>query len=315
MFDTVWMADPEKIFGTAPADSPPDFPADDASGSGRDHLRLLGERVAPLTGAHERTLPVLAALRDLFPGGVLQRGWVIATGGDGATSLALAVAAGPSAAGSWTAVVGEEGLGLAAAAEAGVVLERLLMVAALEPRAAVEATAALVGSVDVVLVGSGVRLGAADHRRLAARLRERGSVLIGLAGGALAGGALAGGALGGGGLSGRALGGGALAGADVRLQVVSSRWSGLGDGWGLLRTRHVSVRAEGRGAASRPRSVDLLLPGPDGAPVLAEPDGAPVMLEPAELDRASTALSGTALSGTALSGTALGGSEHEAIVA
>ena len=277
MFDTVWMADPEKIFGTAPADSPPDFPADDASGSGRDHLRLLGERVAPLTGAHERTLPVLAALRGLFPGGVLQRGWVITTGGDGATSLALAVAAGPSAAGSWVAVVGEEGLGLAAAAEAGLALERLLMVAALEPRAAVEATAALVGSVDVVLVGSGVRLGAADHRRLAARLRERGSVLIGLAGGALGGGALAGGALGGGalgggGLSGRALGGGALAGADVRLQVVSSRWSGLGDGWGLLRTRHVSVRAEGRGAAGRPRSVDLLLPGPDGAPVLAEPD-------------------------------------------
>ena len=190
---------------------------------------------------------MLAPLRDLFPGGALQRGWVITTGGDGATSLALAVAAGPSAAGSWTAVVGEEGLGLAAAAEAGLALERLLMVAAPEPRVAVEATAALLGAVDVVLVGSGVRLGAADHRRLAARLRERGSVLIGL-------------------------GGGVLGGADVRLRVVSSRWSGLGDGWGLLRSRRVSVRAEGRGAASRPRSVDLLLPGPDGAPVLAEPD-------------------------------------------
>ena len=243
MFDTGWMAHPENIRGTAPAG----LPASDAPGGGRGHLRLLGERVAPLSGAHERTLPVLAPLRDLFPGGALQRGWVIATGGDGATSLALAVAAGPSAAGSWTAVVGEEGLGLAAAAEAGLALERLLMVAAPEPRVAVEATAALLGAVDVVLVGSGVRLGAADHRRLAARLRERGSVLIGL-------------------------GGGALGGADVRLRVVSSRWSGLGDGWGLLRSRRVSVRAEGRGAASRPRSVDLLLPGPDGAPVLAEPD-------------------------------------------
>ncbi|MCE2531512.1 MAG: hypothetical protein J4F44_03380 [Acidimicrobiia bacterium] len=206
---------------------------------------MLGERVAPLTAAHERTLPVLAPLRDLFPGGALRRGWVVTTAGDGATSLALAVAAGPSAAGSWTAVVGEEGLGLAAAAEAGVVLERLLMVAAPEPRGAAEATAALVGSVDIVLVGSEVRLGAADHRRLAARLRERGSVLVQL---------------------GREVPGG----ADVRLQVVSSRWSGLGDGWGLLHSRHVSVRAQGRGAASRPRSVDLLLPGPDGAPVLAE---------------------------------------------
>ena len=261
MFDTVWMADPEKISGTAPSDSPPDSLADDLPGSGRDHLRLLGERVAPLTGAHERTLPVLAPLRDLFLGGVLQRGWVIATGGDGATSLALAIAAGPSAAGSWTAVVGEEGLGLAAAAEAGLALERLLMVDAPGSRGVVEAVAALVGAVDVVLVGSGVRLGAADHRRLAARLRERGSVLIDLGGGVLGGGVLGGGVL----------GGGALAGADVRLQVVSSRWSGLGDGWGLLRSRRVSVRAEGRGAASRPRSVELLLPGPDGAPVLAEP--------------------------------------------
>jgi len=275
MFDTGRMADPEKILGPVPSDSPPDSPANDAPGSGRDRLRPLGERVAPLTGAHERTLPVLAALRDLFPGGVLQRGWVITTGGDGATSLALAVAAGPSAAGSWTAVVGEEGLGLAAAAEAGLTLERLLMVDASGSRGAVEAVAALVGAVDVVLVGSGVRLGAADRRRLSARLRERGSVLIGLGGGALGGRAL----------------GGVLAGADVRLQVVSSRWSGLGDGWGLLRSRHVSVRAEGRGAASRLRSVDLLLPGPDGAPVLAKPaaDGRPGRL-PAGAMQAVTAL-------------------------
>lgn len=301
MFDTGWMADPENIPGTIPGS----VPADDAPGGGRDHLRLLGERVAPLTGAHERTLPVLAALRGLFPGGALQRGWVITTGGDGATSLALAVAAGPSAAGSWTAVVGEEGLGLAAAAEAGLVLERLLVVAALEPRAAVETVAALVGSVDVVLVGSGVRLGAADHRRLAARLREQGSVLIGLGGGALGGGALGGGALGD-----RGLGGEALAGADVRLQVVSSRWSGLGDGWGLLRTRHVSVRAEGRGAAGRPRSVDLLLPGPDGAPVLAEPAADHRLSRlPAETESAETESAGATPAATTL------GTEAEAVVA
>ncbi|MDE0669934.1 MAG: hypothetical protein F4X37_01645 [Acidimicrobiia bacterium] len=223
-------------------------------GSGRDRLRLLGERVAPLTGAHERTLPLLAPLAGLFPGGALRRGWVIATGGDGATSLALAVASGPSAAGSWVAVVGEGGLGLAAAAEAGLALERLLLVAAPEPRAAVEAAEALLGAVDVVLVGREVRLGAADRRRLAAKLRERGSVLIALGGGAL--------------------GGGTLGGVDVCLEVVSSRWSGLGDGWGLLRSRRVSVRATGRGAAGRPRSLDLLLPGPDGAPVSAGPAAA-----------------------------------------
>ena len=256
------MADSENASGTIRAD----LPANDVPRSGRGHLRLLGERVAPLAGAHERTLPVVAALRDLFPGGALQRGWVITTGGEGATSLALAVAAGPSAAGSWTAVVGEEGLGLAAAAEAGMALERLLMVAAPEPRGAVEATAALVGAVDVVLVGSEVRLGAADHRRLAARLRERGSVLIRLAEGRRHGaGVWAGGARS---SSGRV---GDSHGADVRLRVVSSHWSGLGDGWGLLGSRRVSVQVTGRGAAGRLRTVDLLLPGPDGSPVLLGP--------------------------------------------
>ena len=261
MFDTGRMAEPERTSGNIPENTP----ADDVPRGGRDHLRLLGERVGPLVGARERTLPVLAPLRDLLPGGALQRGWVITTGGDGATSLALAVAAGPSAAGSWTAVVGEEGLGLAAAAEAGVVLERLLMVTALDPRAAAEAIAALVGSVDIVLLGPGIRLGAADQRRLAARLRERGSVLIRLGGdGSHGAGVWAGGARS---SSWRVDG---RHGADVSLQVVSSRWSGLGDGWGLLRARRVSVRAQGRGAASRPRTVDLLLPGPDGSPVLLE---------------------------------------------
>ena len=258
MFDTGPMSSPEN--------APENTPAVDSFRSGREHLRLLGERIAPLVGARERTLPVLDPLRGLFPGGALQRGWVIATGGDGATSLALAVAAGPSAAGSWTAVVGEEGLGLAAAAEAGMVLERLLVVTAPEPRAAAEAVAALVGSVDIVLLGSEIRLGAADHRRLAARLRERGSVLIRLGGDSSQGAEVwTGGARS---SSGRV---GDSHGADVRLQVVSSRWSGLGDGWGLLRSRHVSVQVQGRGAAGRPRSVDLLLPGPDGSPVLPAP--------------------------------------------
>ncbi|MCY3662761.1 MAG: hypothetical protein OXH28_08035 [bacterium] len=245
---------------------PENLAAEDLARSGRDHLRLLGGRVAPLTGARERTLPVLDPLRDLFGDGALQRGWVIAAGGEGATSLALAVAAGPSAAGSWTAVVGDPGLGLAAAAEAGVVLERLLMVDAPGSRGAVEAVAALVGAVDVVLLGPEVRLGAADHRRLAARLRERGSVLIRLAESRGHGSDL---------WAGEARSSNGWAGdphgADVCLRVVSSHWSGLEDGWGLLRSRRVSVQVTGRGAASRSRSVDLLLPGPDGSPVLLEP--------------------------------------------
>ena len=287
MFDTGRMPGPENIPENLAVGSP--------ARSGRDHLRLLGERVAPIAGARERTLPVLGPLRDLFGGGALQRGWVIATGGEGATSLALAVAAGPSAAGSWTAVVGDPGLGLAAAVEAGVMLERLLMVDAPEPRAALEAVAALVGAVDIVLLGSETRLGAADHRRLAARLRERGSVLIRLAEGRGHGadvwtdGARS---------PGRRVGG--PPNADVRLQVVSSRWCGLEDGWGLLRSRHVSVQVQGRGAAGRPRSVDLLLPGPDGAPVLLESPAARDAIAPLRsTDKGSADLGYSGVGGSA----------------
>ncbi len=122
-------------------------------------------------------------------------------------------------------------------------LERLLVVAAAEPRAAAETIAALVGSVDTVLVGPRIRLRATDYRRLSARVRERGSVLI-------------------------RSGGDGGHGADVCLRIVTSRWSGLGDGHGLLRSRRVTVRTGGRGAAARPRSADLLLPGPEGSPVL-----------------------------------------------
>ena len=211
-------------------------------------LRLVADRVAPLALARERTMPLLPALTTLFPEGSLRRGSIVAVDGIGATSLALAVAAGPSAAGSWTAVVGDRGLGLAAAAEAGVVLERMLVI---DPGpSAAGVVAALVGAVDVVLVGPGVRIRPTEVRRLTARMRERGSVLIRI---------------------------GAIdePGVDIGLCIVESEWAGLGVGHGLLRTRRVRIETRGRGAAARPRGAALLLPGPQGAPVaLGEPEPA-----------------------------------------
>jgi hypothetical protein len=190
-------------------------------------------------------MPLLPALTSLFPEGGLRRGSIVAVDGVGATSLALAVAAGPSASGSWTAVVGDPGLGLAAAVGAGVVLERMLVI---DPqsgggeKAAAGVVAALVGAVDVVLVGPGVRIRPADVRRLTARMRERGSVLIRI---------------------------GAIdePGVDVGLRIVESEWAGLGVGHGLLRARRVRIETQGRGSAARPRGAALLLPGPQGAPV------------------------------------------------
>ena len=238
MFDTGPVVAAEYATGLDPADNPLAEPVDPAAR--RDRLRLVADRAAPLALARERTLPLLSAVADLFPDGALRRGSVVGVDGVGATSLALAVAAGPSAAGSWTAVVGDPGLGLAAVGEAGVALERLLVVDPPEPSGWAGAVAALVGAVDVVLVAPG-RVKGGDSRRLTSRLRERGSVLIRI--------------------------GNVTTGVDVALRVESVEWSGLGVGHGLLQSRRVVVRAEGRGASARPRTAELLLPGPAGAPV------------------------------------------------
>jgi len=82
-----------------------------------------------------------------------------------------------------------------------------------------------------------------DARRLMARARERGAVLV-------------------------ALGQPWPESVDVRLTVTAAVWGGLGQGNGHLEARQVEVVASGRGAASRERRLRLWLPGPQGvAPV------------------------------------------------
>ena len=77
---------------------------------------------------------MLPPSRPLLPGGGLRRGATVsvtaAAGVGGATSLALALVAEASRAGSWVAAVGLPSLGLVAADELGVALERLVLVAA-----------------------------------------------------------------------------------------------------------------------------------------------------------------------------------------
>ncbi len=203
----------------------------------------------PVTLARDQVVSMLDALQGLLPDGGLPRGSTVIVDGVGAaTSLALAVAAGPSAAGGWVAVVGRNDLGLAAAAEAGIVAERLALVA--EPPAEQWATvvAALIGAVDVIVVGASSRVRAADARRLASRARERGTVLV------QAG-------------TGRSRSSSSSAPgleADLRLTVVASHWQGIGDGHGHLQARRVTVEATGRRRASRPRRAELWLPNAQG---------------------------------------------------
>ena len=210
-------------------------------------LAELAERAQPVAMAGERLLPVLPALESLLPGGGLRRGSVVAVAGS--TSLALALLGAASAQGSWCAAVGLPTLGLAAAAELGVVLDRFPLVASPGPGSGpggwAWVVASLLDAFDVVLArppsGAGGGLRAADARRLTARVRERGAVLV-VAGAP----------------------GSWSEPAEVRLTLASAAWEGVGLGHGRLRARRVEVATGGRGAAGRERRVPLWLPHPDG---------------------------------------------------
>lgn len=198
------------------------------------------ERSRPEPGTDGALLPVPGPLAGLLPGGGLRRGSTVAVAtGAGAGSLLFALLAAASAEGCWAAVVGRPGLGTTAAAEAGVRLDRLALVP--DPGAdLVPVTAALLDGLDLVVVAGAERAGlrGADRQRLAARARQRGSVLLTL---------------------------GSWPGADVRLRCARLRWEGAEAGAGRLRARRVEVRAEGRGTGPAGRAVEVWLPGPAGA--------------------------------------------------
>jgi hypothetical protein len=195
---------------------------------------IPGVRTAAELGPEPRLLTVLPPLAELLPDGGLRRGSTIAVGG--ATSLVLALLAAATRDGSWAAVTALPELGLAAAAELGVDLERLALV----PHPGAELTgvlSALVDGFDLVVLGP-VAVQPQLARRLAGRVRSRGTVLVTV---------------------------GPWPGADLELRVSGRRWHGLTpDGYGHLRAREVVATSRGRGAAARPLSVRLQLPGPGG---------------------------------------------------
>ena len=204
---------------------------------------LAGRGVLSGVVARERTLAVLPAFEPLLPGAVLQRGSVVACEGSAAASLALALAAKPSQEGEWVAVAGFPDIGLAAAAEIGVVSARLVMVA--EPTASfsdamwADVLAAMIDGFDVLLLGPGTsRVRTNTARRLLARAQARGAVII-------------------------TVGANAAFAGDLRFDVTQASWQGLGEGHGVAHGRHARVQLAGR-RVPRPRSVDLWLPSPSG---------------------------------------------------
>jgi hypothetical protein len=210
--------------------------------------RGLITRAGSGTAAQERTLPLLPVFAPLVPNGAVQRGSVVGCAGAAAVTLALAVAAGPSQQGAWVAVAGMPSLGLGAAAEAGVVLERL--VAVTEPVDAEGAVrpfdddvwgdllAACIDGFDVVLLGPATQqVRPATARRLVARLQARGAVAVTV--------------------------GAPVFGADLRFECAAATWSGLGDGYGVARERRAQLELSGR-RVPQVRRLDCWLPAADG---------------------------------------------------
>lgn len=178
-------------------------------------IRTLQGRIDSLqatdSGRPLPTHPDLAPVMTLRTGAAYQV--------DSAT-VALALQAPLSAAGSWTAVVGAPDYGIEAAEEAGVDLTRTVVVP--DPGADwLEATAMLVDVVTLVVLRPPAGVSASAAGRLAARLRKRAGVLVAW---------------------------GEWPGAELRLSVHDSEWSGTERGHGRLRGRRVTVAAS-RGAA------------------------------------------------------------------
>jgi hypothetical protein len=172
-----------------------------------------------------RVLPVRGELAGLLPWGGLRRGSTVSVGGS--TSLLLALLAGATADGCWAAVVGLPQVGVLAAAELGVAVQRLALVPSpgSDPGPVI---AALLDGIDLVAVACPLPPSLA--RRLTARARQRRSVLIAF---------------------------GPWPSADVELTAESVSWNPLRDGAETLRRQEITVRSGGRGSAGRAKNVLL----------------------------------------------------------
>lgn len=255
------------VLGVASVEVQGASPGDETSAhtNGSDLLGILGETVPG--GLHAGLLPLSDATSHLLPGGGLRPGALVhVSGGAGATTMALAMVAGPCRAGAWVGCVGFPELGWEAAGEVGLPLQRVVAVEipgdARTPFRT-KAMAAMVDAFELVVCGPGAVVTTSTARRLRARARERGSVLVQV--------------------SGRNFDGGARSSVvprpegDVSLRVLGTEWEGLGRGWGYLSRRTTLVEVSGRGPLGRPRRCEVTFGSSgsaEGGPSRVRPSGA-----------------------------------------
>jgi hypothetical protein len=231
-------------------------------------LQQLRERMQPLVAANEKVLPVRADLAAALPWSGLKCG---STVGVDSAAVLFALLGAATEEGSWVAMVGAPELGLAAAVEHGVVLARVVAIASPPADQAAAVVAALIDAVAIVVIGSQVTLRAADARRITARARERGGVIVVHTGGSSVHGLLA---------QNSSVSGSnssvhrssarrsTLPGSvpvswpeafDVHLHRNAVSFDGMANGHGHLRHWTVDVETNGRGAAARTRRATVQL--------------------------------------------------------
>ena len=217
----------------------------------RDRQQTLAELrhkmsggLAPVISTGRQVLTVPAPLAEILPRGGLPRGGVVSLGGrSGVTSLLLTLLAAP--ANTWSALVGMPAVGLLAAAELGVDLDRLALIPDPGPDV-LQVLSVLTDGVDMIALVPPKVLAPARLRVLTARLRQSGAVLLVA---------------------------GQWPGADLVLNSRIENWTGLGPGHGRLRDRELVVEVGGRGAAGRRSTAVMFLQSTrSGVEIGAVPD-------------------------------------------
>jgi hypothetical protein len=213
-------------------DTPPPRALTDVRADPRLHT------LAALPDLRSAALPVGDPLSDVLPDGLV-RGRTVSCSGDAAVSLALHLVAVATQAGSWLALFDNGSVGLLAAHERGIALQRTVLVSPpCDPSSWSSALATAVDGFEVVVAFPPRGASPADLRRVQARVQARSAVLVLV---------------------------------DLRRRVPAPQAAvvlatrtraghGIADGAGHLESRDVEVEVAGRRAA-RPRRAVLRVAG------------------------------------------------------
>ena len=146
--------------------------------SGIETGAQFAQRVSARAEAGFGPVPVAPALASLLPSSGLERGGVYACAGNAPMSLLFSLVATATSVGSWLACVDVPRVGLMAAHEYGVALQRVMCVSTGgHTQSYAQVVGALVDGIDLVVVSSPT-CSAAETRRIVARAKASGSVLI-----------------------------------------------------------------------------------------------------------------------------------------